>query len=77
MHYKGAGCKPESEDYMKTYTIRITETNVCFVQVEALDEDDAEDIARQMYNDDDDYIDEHISTDEGGVEFDIVDESEN
>ena len=62
---------------MKTYTVRITETNVCFVDIQAPDEDDVVEIARQLYKDDDDYMDEHISMDEGGVEFDVVAESEN
>ena len=62
---------------MKTYTVRITETNVCFVGIQAPDEDDVVEIARQLYKDDDDYMDEHISMDEGSVEFDVVAESEN
>jgi len=63
---------------MKTYRVKITETNVCFVQVEAPDEKSAEEIVREMYEGGglEDYMDEHISVDEGGVEFDIVGESE-
>lgn len=57
---------------MKTYTVKITETNVCFVQVEAPDKESAKDIVREMYDTCEDYLDEHISMDEGGVEFEVT-----
>lgn len=63
---------------MKTYTVKITETNVCFVQIDAPDRESAEDIVREMYESEglEDYMDEHVSMDEGGVEFEITAESE-
>lgn len=63
---------------MKTYTVKITETNVACMLIDAPDGGSAEDIAREMYENNglDDYIAEHISMDEGGVEFEVVNESE-